>query len=156
MKLMFAALLRASETWRGIRITEFELRQLTLLRNELNELFAARHAPAAQPINPHPALEFPADGGLDLPGRPPMTINMLLMATIGFNQVQRSAGRIVQNEETGARRKTRGERGVSNVDLSERSCIRFRRPPPAAFETIATRRRLPAAGLQRREPSVHR
>jgi putative transposase len=52
MKLMFAALLRASETWRGIRITEFELRQLTLLRNELNEQFAARHAPATQPINP--------------------------------------------------------------------------------------------------------
>jgi len=28
------------------------LRQLTLLRNELNEQFAARHAPATQPINP--------------------------------------------------------------------------------------------------------
>ena len=52
MKLMFAALLRASESWRGIRITEFELRQLNLLRNELNEQFGARHAPAAQPINP--------------------------------------------------------------------------------------------------------
>jgi len=52
MKLMFAALLRASESWRGIRITEFELRQLTLLRKELNEEFGARHAPAAQPINP--------------------------------------------------------------------------------------------------------
>jgi transposase-like protein len=51
MKLMFAALLRASETWRGIRITEFELRQLTLLRNELNEQFAMRHAPAAQSID---------------------------------------------------------------------------------------------------------
>ena len=52
MKLMFAALLRASESWRGIRITEFELRQLSLLRNELNEQFTARHAPVAQPINP--------------------------------------------------------------------------------------------------------
>jgi len=52
MKLMFAALLRASESWRGIRITEFELRQLNLLRNELNEQFGARHAPVAQPINP--------------------------------------------------------------------------------------------------------
>ena len=52
MKLMFAALLRASESWRGIWITEFELRQLNLLRNELNEPFGARNAPAAQPINP--------------------------------------------------------------------------------------------------------
>jgi transposase-like protein len=52
MKLMYAALLRASESWRGIRITEFELRQLDLLRNELNEQFAAAHALAAQPINP--------------------------------------------------------------------------------------------------------
>jgi hypothetical protein len=46
------ALLRASESWRGIRITEFELRQAALLRNELNEQFAMRNAPAAQPINP--------------------------------------------------------------------------------------------------------
>ncbi|MCC7040333.1 MAG: IS256 family transposase [Burkholderiales bacterium] len=52
MKLMFAALLRATQSWRGIRITEFESRQLSLLRNELNEQFAALHAPAAQPINP--------------------------------------------------------------------------------------------------------
>jgi hypothetical protein len=52
MKLMYAALLRASQLWRGVKITEFELRQLALLRNELNEQFAAAHAPAAQPINP--------------------------------------------------------------------------------------------------------
>ena len=53
MKLMFAALLRASEKWRGVRMTEFEVRQLTLLRIELNEQFATQHAPAtAQTINP--------------------------------------------------------------------------------------------------------
>jgi len=52
MKLMFAALLRASESWRGIRVTEFELRQLHLLRSELNEQFDTRHALIAQPINP--------------------------------------------------------------------------------------------------------
>jgi hypothetical protein len=52
MKLMLAALLCASESWRGIRVTEFELRQLQLLRNELNEQFGARHAAIAQPINP--------------------------------------------------------------------------------------------------------
>lgn len=58
MKLMYAALLRASESWRGIRITEFELRQLDLLRNELNEQFAAAHAPAAQLINPASRSRF--------------------------------------------------------------------------------------------------
>ena len=52
MKLMFAALLRASESWRGVRVTEFELRQLQLLRNELNEPFGVRHAPIPQPVNP--------------------------------------------------------------------------------------------------------
>ena len=52
MKLMFAALLRASESWRGIRVTEFELRQLQLIRSERSEQFGARHAPIAQPINP--------------------------------------------------------------------------------------------------------
>lgn len=45
MKLMFAALLRASQTWRGIPINEFERRQLEQLRAELNEQFEARHAP---------------------------------------------------------------------------------------------------------------
>jgi putative transposase len=34
LKLMYAAVMRASESWRGIKITE--LRQLTLLRTELN------------------------------------------------------------------------------------------------------------------------
>ena len=49
LKLMFAAVLRASESWRGIKITEFELRQLALVRAELNEKFSAQHAPVAQP-----------------------------------------------------------------------------------------------------------
>jgi putative transposase len=51
LKLMYAAVMRASESWRGIKITEFELRQLALLRKELNEQFSAQHAPTAQPIN---------------------------------------------------------------------------------------------------------
>lgn len=51
MKLMFAALPRASESWREIRITGFESRQLSLLRSELNEQFGARHAPIVPPIN---------------------------------------------------------------------------------------------------------
>jgi transposase-like protein len=37
LKLMFAALIRASERWRALRFTEFELRQLAALRKELDE-----------------------------------------------------------------------------------------------------------------------
>jgi hypothetical protein len=33
LKLMFGALTRAAEQWRGLRFTEFELRQLAALRN---------------------------------------------------------------------------------------------------------------------------
>ena len=46
MKLMFAALIRASQTWRGIPISDFERRQLDALREELNAKFNERHAPA--------------------------------------------------------------------------------------------------------------
>jgi putative transposase len=44
MKLMFAALIRASQTWRGIPINEFERRQLDQLRTELDQQFDERHA----------------------------------------------------------------------------------------------------------------
>ena len=36
-KLMFVALIRASECWRALHFTEFELRQLAALRKELDE-----------------------------------------------------------------------------------------------------------------------
>jgi hypothetical protein len=49
---MVAALLHPSESWRMVRVTKFELRQLQLYRNALNEQFRARHVPIAQPINP--------------------------------------------------------------------------------------------------------
>jgi hypothetical protein len=35
-QLMFAALIRAAESWRGLRFTEFELRQLDAVRKELD------------------------------------------------------------------------------------------------------------------------
>jgi transposase-like protein len=41
LKLMFASLIRAAESWRGLRVTEFELRQLDAVRKELNEEFEA-------------------------------------------------------------------------------------------------------------------
>jgi hypothetical protein len=36
LKLMFGALIRAAESWRGLRFTEFELRQLDALRKDLD------------------------------------------------------------------------------------------------------------------------
>jgi transposase-like protein len=47
LKLMYAALIRAAERWRGIRMTEFEQRQLKAIRDELNTDFAARTSPLA-------------------------------------------------------------------------------------------------------------
>jgi putative transposase len=46
LKLMYAALIRAAERWRGIRITEFEQRQLKAIRDELDRDHAERTAPA--------------------------------------------------------------------------------------------------------------
>ena len=42
---MYAALIRAAERWRGIRITEFERRQLKAIRDEIDNAFADRNAP---------------------------------------------------------------------------------------------------------------
>ena len=43
---MHAALIRAAERWRGLRMTEFERRrQLTAIRSELNRAHAERTAP---------------------------------------------------------------------------------------------------------------
>ena len=47
LKLMYAALIRAAERWRGIRMSEFEQRQLKAIRDEIDKDFAARNAPAA-------------------------------------------------------------------------------------------------------------
>ena len=46
LKLVYAALIRAAEHWRGIRITEFEQRQLKAIRDEIDNDFTARNAPA--------------------------------------------------------------------------------------------------------------
>ena len=45
LKLIYAALIRAAERWRGIRITEFEHRQLKAIRDEIDNDFTARNAP---------------------------------------------------------------------------------------------------------------
>lgn len=44
LKLMFAALIRASETWKNVVITDFELKQLQQLREHLNHRHVERTA----------------------------------------------------------------------------------------------------------------
>ena len=48
LKLMYAALIRASQTWKRVVISEFELRQLEQLREHLNRVYAERNAPAVK------------------------------------------------------------------------------------------------------------
>lgn len=46
LKLMYAAVIRAADRWRGITVGEFEQRQLRALRDELDRAHATRVAPA--------------------------------------------------------------------------------------------------------------
>ena len=46
LKLMYAAMIRAAERWRGLRVTAFERRQLQAIRDELNQALASKTAPA--------------------------------------------------------------------------------------------------------------
>jgi putative transposase len=48
LKLMYAALIRAAERWRGLKMTAFERRQLQAVRAELNRAHADRTAPAVR------------------------------------------------------------------------------------------------------------
>jgi hypothetical protein len=45
LKLIYAALIRAAERWRPIKITEFEQRQLKAIREEIDQDFTALNAP---------------------------------------------------------------------------------------------------------------
>jgi transposase-like protein len=47
LKLMYAALIRAAERWRRLRLTEFERRQLQAIRAELDRAHAERTAPVS-------------------------------------------------------------------------------------------------------------
>ncbi|MBV8571569.1 MAG: IS256 family transposase [Acidobacteriaceae bacterium] len=54
LKLMYAALIRAAERWHGLKITEFERRQLKAIRDELDNAFEARTAPVTKNSVPAP------------------------------------------------------------------------------------------------------
>jgi transposase-like protein len=52
LKLMYAAVIRAADRWRGIQVGEFEQRQLRAIREELNRAHAQRVAPAVTRVTP--------------------------------------------------------------------------------------------------------
>jgi putative transposase len=60
LKLMYAAVIRAADRWRGITIGEFEQRQLRAIRAELDGAHVKRTAPAVAPKQP-PARKLRED-----------------------------------------------------------------------------------------------
>ncbi len=50
MKLMYAALIRATEKWRGLRMTAFESKQLQALKAELDQDYEKRTAPVVNDL----------------------------------------------------------------------------------------------------------
>ncbi len=61
LKLMYAAVIRAAERWRGIAVGEFEQRQLRAIRDELGRAHAERVAPAVTPRHTTPVRKLRAD-----------------------------------------------------------------------------------------------
>ena len=55
LKLMYAALIRGAERWRGLRITEFEQRQLLTLKEQLFQKNRKENAPAVKSTPTDPA-----------------------------------------------------------------------------------------------------
>ena len=49
LKLMYAAVIRAADRWRGLTVSEFEQRQLKAIREELDRAHTERTAPAVKP-----------------------------------------------------------------------------------------------------------
>ena len=52
LKLMFAALIRAADRWRGLRFSEFELRQIAVVRQELDAEYGATITRSDRPFQP--------------------------------------------------------------------------------------------------------
>jgi hypothetical protein len=48
LKLMYASLVRASDSWRGVTITELKRAQLQKLQEELTQDFKKRHEPVGK------------------------------------------------------------------------------------------------------------
>ena len=52
LKLMSGALIRAAERWRGLRFTEFELRQIAAVRKDLDAEYDAKLTPPGRSSHP--------------------------------------------------------------------------------------------------------
>jgi transposase-like protein len=65
LKPMYGALIRAAERWRGIKISEFEKRQLRAIREEIDKDFTARNAQQRAQRLPQPRPIYPVMTGLD-------------------------------------------------------------------------------------------
>ena len=52
LKLVFGALIRAAERWRGLRFTEFELRQIAAVRKDLDDEYQISTTPLARSAQP--------------------------------------------------------------------------------------------------------
>ena len=109
LKLMYAALIRAAEHWRGIRITEFEQHQLKAIRDEIDNNFAARTAPATSAAVTAPQLAYAATTGLDpsTPTRP---------AREGVRTVK-SMGRSVSDKPQQSTRETSLNRFITGISV---------------------------------------
>lgn len=60
LKLMYAAVIRASARWRGIKMTSFDRQQIDAIRKELNQTFNTQHQPAVQ--TPAPSRIYSTTG----------------------------------------------------------------------------------------------
>ena len=65
LKLMFAAMTRAAERWRAVRITEFERRQMDALRDELDQEYEAENGLKRSASTRNLRPDYPARLGLD-------------------------------------------------------------------------------------------
>jgi transposase-like protein len=60
LKLMFGAMIRAAERWRAIKVTEFERRQMTALRKELDQEYKAEIGLDAKPSKDRAGQKIPS------------------------------------------------------------------------------------------------
>jgi len=55
---MYAAVIRASQKWRGIEVTLFKAKQLTAIRKELDDAHQQRHASPFKPATEKSPAHF--------------------------------------------------------------------------------------------------
>jgi len=58
LKLMFAAMIRAAERWRAIKVTDFERRQMAAVRQELDHEYEARNGLKTNPSADRPQTKL--------------------------------------------------------------------------------------------------